>query len=113
MAGMLAARVLADSFARVTVVDRDTLPDVAAPRRGVPQGRHAHGLLARGREILEELFPGMTEELVHKYGAVLCDAQREVAWFNDGRLLHQATSDLVALSVSRPLLEWYVRTRLA
>ncbi|MFC7484698.1 FAD-binding protein [Luedemannella flava] len=57
MAGLLAARVLTETFARVTVVDRDALPDEPLPRRAVPQSRHAHGLLARGREILEDFFP--------------------------------------------------------
>jgi hypothetical protein len=34
MAGLLAARVLADYYARVTVIERDTLDDTAAVRRG-------------------------------------------------------------------------------
>ena len=57
MGGLLAARVLADFFERVTVIERDQLPD-ASPRRGVPQGRHLHGLLPRGRQALDGLFPG-------------------------------------------------------
>ena len=64
MAGLLAARVLADAFGQVTVVDRDALPEASAQRRGVPQGRHAHALLARGQQALEELFGGLTAELV-------------------------------------------------
>ena len=36
---------------------------VGDARRGVPQGRHAHALLARGQRILEELFPGLQQEL--------------------------------------------------
>lgn len=48
MAGLLVARVLADAYNRVTVVDRDDLSDSVAPRQGVPQGRHIHGLIARG-----------------------------------------------------------------
>ena len=45
MAGLLAARVLSDSYDRVTVLDRDRLPEgVSENRRAVPQGRHAHGL---------------------------------------------------------------------
>lgn len=52
MAGLLAARVLSEFFERVTVLDRDNLAATVAPRRGVPQGKHTHGLLARGREIL-------------------------------------------------------------
>src|SRR6266540_1171107 len=62
MAGLLAARVLADSYAQVTVIDRDELPETPMHRRGVPQGRHVHALLARGRQALEELFPGLTAE---------------------------------------------------
>ena len=38
MAGLLAARVLADRFDQVTVLDRDDLPDGADSRKGVPQG---------------------------------------------------------------------------
>src|SRR5262249_49936535 len=64
MGGLLAARVLADFYNQVTVVERDALPDEYEPRKGVPQGRHAHGLLSRGREVLEQLFPGFTEEMV-------------------------------------------------
>jgi 2-polyprenyl-6-methoxyphenol hydroxylase-like FAD-dependent oxidoreductase len=64
MGGLLAARVLSDFFRTVTVVERDVLPDNPANRRGVPQGRHIHVLLARGAQILEELFPGILNELV-------------------------------------------------
>lgn len=47
MAGLLAARVLADAYRRVTIVERDPLPESGSARKGVPQGRHAHGLLPR------------------------------------------------------------------
>jgi flavin-dependent dehydrogenase len=63
MAGLLAARVLADHFARVTLIDRDRLPEGAAYRPGVPHSRHLHILLARGLEILTQLFPGIDVEL--------------------------------------------------
>lgn len=59
MAGLLAARVLSDHFGRVIVVDRDHLTDAVTARRGVPQGRHVHGLLGGGGLILAELFPGL------------------------------------------------------
>src|SRR5882757_10785955 len=62
--GLLAARVLADSYQQVTVVERDLLPRVSEDRRGVPQGRHGHGLLAGGALALEELFPGLLDDLV-------------------------------------------------
>ena len=61
MGGLLAARALSDFFAVVTVLERDALPRSDVPRKGVPQGRHAHGLLARGRAVIENFFPGWTD----------------------------------------------------
>jgi len=40
MAGLPAARALADSFEEVVVLERDCLPPHAAPRAGTPQARH-------------------------------------------------------------------------
>jgi 2-polyprenyl-6-methoxyphenol hydroxylase-like FAD-dependent oxidoreductase len=110
MAGLLAARVLAQAYASVTVVERDHLGEDAAHRRGVPQARHAHGLMARGREALEELLPGLTDELV-SLGAPAVDLQDGVRWVNSGHLLRQAPSGLLGLGASRPLLESRVRAR--
>jgi hypothetical protein len=57
------------------VVDRDTMPTVMGQhRRGVPHGRHLHGLLPRGLEVHEELFPGLITELI-AHGARL-----EISW---------------------------------
>ena len=64
MRGLLAARALADHYKEVTVLERDALPEAHEPRKGVPQGRHAHGLLARGREVLDQFFPGLSDEMV-------------------------------------------------
>ena len=64
MGGLLAARVLADFFRTVTVMERDVLPDDPAKRRGVPQGRHVHALLSGGSQILGGLFPGLLDGLV-------------------------------------------------
>jgi 2-polyprenyl-6-methoxyphenol hydroxylase-like FAD-dependent oxidoreductase len=83
MAGLLAARTLADHVERVTVLERDAFPPLGEGRRGVPQGRHVHGLMARGREILEDLFPGLTRELVAR-GAPLSDARARGRWFLQG-----------------------------
>ena len=58
MAGLLAARVLLDHYERVTIVDRDDIPSRPEPRGGVPQGRHAHGLLARGPRAPRGDVPG-------------------------------------------------------
>ena len=110
MAGLTAARVLADAYQRVTVLERDPLPGVAAHRKGVPQSRHAHGLLAGGRAALEELFPGLTDELVAN-GALSGDLQAQSRWYNQGLRLCPGPSELRAVAVSRPLLEGCVRER--
>lgn len=57
MAGLFSARALSENFAEVLVVDRDELTGPNELRRGLPQGHHLHGLLARGQQIVEEYFP--------------------------------------------------------
>ena len=64
VAGLLAARALSDAYERVTIVERDELPPVGEGRKAVPQGRHAHVMLASGLGAIEELLPGITEELL-------------------------------------------------
>jgi 2-polyprenyl-6-methoxyphenol hydroxylase-like FAD-dependent oxidoreductase len=110
MAGLLAARVLADAYGQVTVIDRDQLPEASTHRRGVPHGRHAHALLARGQQALEELFPGLTAELIAQ-GVPTGDLLANGRWYVSGHRLRQAPIGLVSLSASRPLLEGYVRAR--
>jgi 2-polyprenyl-6-methoxyphenol hydroxylase-like FAD-dependent oxidoreductase len=110
MAGLVAARVLADAYAQVVVVDRDELPETAMHRRGVPHGRHAHALLARGQQALEELFPGLTAELIAQ-GVPAGDLLANGRWYVSGHRLRQEHIGLISLSVSRPLLEGSVRAR--
>ena len=69
MGGLTAARVLADYFEQVLVLERDTLPAQANARAGIPQGKHVHALLAGGQQALGELFPGFERDLVET-GAV-------------------------------------------
>jgi 2-polyprenyl-6-methoxyphenol hydroxylase-like FAD-dependent oxidoreductase len=113
MAGLLAARALADHYTHVTLFERDILPGAAEPRKGVPQGRHAHGLLSRGREILEGYFPGFTAELEDE-GAVVVDLARDARWHVGGGYFAQPTAatGLLSLAASRPKLEAHVRKRL-
>jgi 2-polyprenyl-6-methoxyphenol hydroxylase-like FAD-dependent oxidoreductase len=110
MAGLLAARVLSEHFERVTLLERDELPALGQGRKGVSQGAHAHGLLGRGREILEGFFPGLTKDLV-VLGASSQDIQKYVRWYIDGAAIAQGSSGLYGLAVSRPLLEGYIRGR--
>ncbi|MFD4404057.1 FAD-dependent oxidoreductase [Nocardia sp. NPDC058499] len=110
MAGLLAARVLAESFREVVVVERDELPTGPAHRRGVPQGRHIHGLMGRGQQILEELFPGFGADL-SACGAPVLDQSGDARLFLGGQRLRQAPGGGTVISASRPLLESYVRER--
>ena len=110
MAGLLAAAVLADAYGQVTVIDRDQLPKASTHRRGVPHGRHAHALLARGQQALEELFPGLTAELIAQ-GVPAGDLLANGRWYVSGHRLRQAHIGLVSLCVSRPFLEGHVRAR--
>jgi 2-polyprenyl-6-methoxyphenol hydroxylase-like FAD-dependent oxidoreductase len=111
MGGLLAARALADFYAVVTVLERDTFPQSDIARKGVPQGRHAHGLLARGRNVIENFFPGWTDEVVAG-GGVSGDIAGDVIWIGHGVTLKSAPSRLVGLLASRPVLEGHVRRRL-
>ncbi|MBW8796447.1 MAG: FAD-dependent monooxygenase [Streptomyces sp.] len=87
--GMLAARALAGLADRVVVVERDELPVTAAPRRGLPQARHAHMLWSGGVRAMEELLPGVT--------AALLDA---------GARRAPVTTDMVALSAQGWFRRW-------
>ncbi|MFE2209063.1 FAD-dependent oxidoreductase, partial [Streptomyces rubiginosohelvolus] len=111
MAGLLAARVLADSYDEVLVVERDAITGTTTARKGVGQGRHVHGLLARGQQILDELFPGFTEEAVD--AGIPTGDLGELRWFFNGRRLEPGTTGLLCVSATRPVLESRVRERVA
>ena len=72
LAGLLATRVLATCFEHVTCIERDTLTEEVTYRKGVPQGRHAHGLLASGFRAIQQLFPDFAADLLDA-GALLTD----------------------------------------
>lgn len=110
IAGLLAARTLSEAYREVLVVDRDVLVGSTGARRAVPQSEHIHALLARGQQILEELFPGFTEELV-SYGAPAGDFSANLRWYFNGQMLRQVETGLVCIGAGRPLLEARLRSR--
>jgi 2-polyprenyl-6-methoxyphenol hydroxylase-like FAD-dependent oxidoreductase len=111
MGGLVAARVLSDHFEQVTLLDRDTFPEVGQHRRGVPQSVHTHALLSSGRQVLEGFFPGLTSALIG-LGAVEGDVLKDSRWFFEGGCMSKCATGLKGLLVSRPLLEGVVRQRL-
>jgi len=110
IAGLTAARVLADRADRVTIVERDRLPDLADDRPGVPQGHHPHALLVAGNDALEHLFPGLTDELA-AHGAVRADAAEDIAFWQLGAFRTRYHSGIAVVSATRALLEHLIRRR--
>lgn len=112
MAGQLAARVLSDHFEEVVLVERDKLNDVAEARRGQPQARHLHGLLCKGLSLMTHYFPDLFEALKRE-GAIPGDMGRDMLWYTNGGYRLRFESGLIGMMMSRPLLEWLIRQRVA
>ncbi|BBZ79940.1 hypothetical protein MANY_52770 [Mycolicibacterium anyangense] len=116
IAGLCAARVLAEFFDRVTVYDRDVLPDGPDHRGAVPQDRHVHILMARGASEFEALYPGLLDEMVAA-GVYKLDNRPDSIYFGAaGHLLgtaHTLRRAFTAYVPSRKQLEWQIRRRTA
>jgi 2-polyprenyl-6-methoxyphenol hydroxylase-like FAD-dependent oxidoreductase len=112
VAGLLAAAALSEACPQVTVYERDTLQEEPGPRRGVPQSRQLHALQARGVQALEELLPGLRDDLIAA-GGVVADMQGDIHWYLDDYLLRPARTGLEGIGISRPQLEWMIRARVA
>jgi 2-polyprenyl-6-methoxyphenol hydroxylase-like FAD-dependent oxidoreductase len=110
MAGLLAARVLAGHVDRVTLVERDRLPDGAEHRRGVPQDRQVHVLLARGLAVLDRLFPGFGGDL-EAAGAVPVRMPGDIALLSKAGWIDRRAPGWTVLSAGRPLIEATLRRR--
>lgn len=118
IAGLLAAAALADAGYRVSIIERDRLPDSASHRRGIPQGPHLHSLLAKGWHTMEELVPGLISDVVAAGAHVLDDARMGARMhIQNGPYGFNRTdpvSDPAALTtyqVTRPQLEYSIRHR--
>jgi 2-polyprenyl-6-methoxyphenol hydroxylase-like FAD-dependent oxidoreductase len=73
---------------------------------------HAHGLHARGYLILAELFPNLLEEARGLVGLTIRDFGG-MRWYFDGRPIATADTGLLSVAGSRPVLENYLRNRVA
>ncbi|MDG4663413.1 FAD-dependent monooxygenase [Mycobacterium sp. 236(2023)] len=117
MAGLLAAGVLTEFYDRVTIIERDELDDSAAPRRGVPQSRQPHVVLARCVQVMEDIFPGITAEIVDAGAHEWCDGDLSRFYTRFGGHLSSQTghipdpTSLRILYASRPFIESHVRRR--
>ncbi len=114
LGGLCAARVLSDVCERVTVYERDGLPDGPANRAAVPQGRHVHLLMARGAQEFEIHFPGLLDDMVAD-GVPMLENRPDCIHFGAaGHVLgtaHRLQDEFTAYVPSRPMLEWQIRRR--
>ncbi|MER6532084.1 FAD-dependent monooxygenase [Streptomyces sp. NPDC001508] len=111
VSGLFAAAALVE-HADVTLVERDILPEGPAPRRGVPQARHAHLVWSGGVVAFDELLPGLVTDLtnrgarlVHIMGDMVSRAPNEI-WFRRFTSTHHRN-----LVCSRDLLDAVIRDR--
>jgi 2-polyprenyl-6-methoxyphenol hydroxylase-like FAD-dependent oxidoreductase len=111
MAGMPSARVLADYFDQVIILENDTLPADASPRPGTPQSKHLHLLLAGGQQALSSLFPGFEQSLAAAGAqpfSVTTDYWMEQPRFD---VFPQRDLGIRTYSATRPLVERVVREK--
>jgi 2-polyprenyl-6-methoxyphenol hydroxylase-like FAD-dependent oxidoreductase len=108
MGGLVAAAAVAPHYERVTILERDPLPDSPQHRRGVPQSKHAHGLQPGGLVAIEQLLPGISDTLMAG-GAPVGDLTGRGGWFVGGGRLARGDAGLRAIGFTRPFLEYHVR----
>ena len=109
--GLAAAAAAGRHFARVTVLERDSLPEKSDTRRGVPQGRHVHALLKGGQNVFNHYFPGLTAHMLAQ-GASEVDIGQHIAWHHFGGWKTRFSSGVTMQCQTKGFLEWHVRQRL-
>lgn len=109
VAGLITARVLADFFQEVVLLERDAYPAEGPDfRKGIPQARHQHILLTKGREVFEQLFPGFDAKLAET-GAELADHTQDMQLFSAVGKLPQFRSGIELRLASRIQIDWILR----
>lgn len=109
MAGLLTARVLSDHFEQVTIVERDPVHDRPESRKGQPHTRHLHGLLANGLQIMTRFFPELADALA-ELDIVVGDMAERMRWYTHGGYRKPFRSGLTGITISRPQLEFIIRS---
>src|SRR3954467_10502066 len=113
--GLGAALALSRAGQEVTLVARDHTPLPASPdeafhwdRRGAPQVRHSHALLARLRNLLRDRYPDVLADL-HEAGVTeirFTDLMPDTIVDPSPQ---PGDEDLVALAGRRTTFEWVLR----
>ena len=115
IAGLGSALALSNDGHNVIVLERDATPMPASPdeaflwqRRGAPQVRHSHALLARLRNLLRDRAPEVLAALLEagateiKFSENLPETLTDQSYF-------EGDDDLVGLACRRTTFEWVLR----
>lgn len=108
LGGLFTARVLADHFKRVTIIERDPVQDEPESRKGQPQTRHLHGVLEPTQRFIRNYLPGVEQNIIDG-GAMVGDFGEFVRWYHFDGYKMQTNLNLRGMTLSRPFLEWHVR----
>lgn len=116
IAGLGVALALSGRGHRVTILEADATPlppshDEAFAhwkRRGAPQTRHSHALLARLRNLIRDHAPELLEKLVACGAEELRFTDRARELFPDPEM-EDGDDDIVALACRRITFEWILR----
>ena len=108
IAGFLAARVLSDHFEEIILIEKDNYIEDDKARNGVPQANHVHILLVKGKEILQEFFPELEEDLVKK-GANKIDFLKDSRYRLPSGWAPKFSSGIITFTCTRTLLENTIR----
>jgi 2-polyprenyl-6-methoxyphenol hydroxylase-like FAD-dependent oxidoreductase len=116
IAGLLTAHAIAGHFERMTVLERfshiaESSSRAPPTRRGIPQSRCIHLLMASGAAAFDELVPGWQQELL-AHGSHPFDACADAVLRFPAGPLPRTSSGIIAYSCSRALFEKAIYRRL-
>ncbi len=104
MIGLLVAQMCSRHFQEVIIVEKDPMDPAVVYRSGIPQARHIHILLAKGKEIYEQYFPGFSAQLSQS-GAFGFDFAQDVEYYLQGYKMPRFESGVASILCTRVLME--------
>ncbi|AHM61949.1 monooxygenase FAD-binding protein [Flammeovirgaceae bacterium 311] len=110
MAGLLATRVLSDHFHEVILIESDKMKNIPESRKGQPQTRHVHVLLARGFQVMSHYFPDLSQS-VKREGGLVVDLGQNMRWYCYGGYRQRFDLGVEAVISDRTFLECHIRKR--